>query len=628
MAGFRDWQLWHFKLNLFIWLTLGFLVFFSRGDNLLAQSLSDMQMGARNSSSLNSKLKLNRRAGDNRQTRYPVTPQAVLLSQLPPRLPIFPREPLPPQPPQPPTPFPQTPPEFPPIQKPTPTPPLREELPGLPTTITVIRFEFDGNTAFNDQKLTDITKVFTNRPITLVELLQAEAAVTKLYIDEGYINSGAVIPAGQTFSEEGAIVKIQIIEGGVEDILVTGTERLNPDYVSSRLAIATQTPLNQNRLLEALQLLQLDPLIQNISAELSAGSRRELSVLAVKVKEADTFTLDIIADNGRVPSVGSFQRGLRLEERNLFGSGDDLFAEYRNTDGSNTLNLRYSIPLNPRNGTFNLAGGLTFSEVIEPPFDRLDITGDSYYFDLNYRQPIIQTPRQELAVGITASRQSSKTTLLGRSFPLSLGADDNGETRISALRLPIEWTQRSSEDVLALRSQFSLGLGAFNATVNEELPDSRFFSWRAQGQYVRLLAQDTLLVIRSDLQLASTSLLALEQFRIGGLQSVRGYRQDLLLTDNGLFTSAEVRLPVLRVEEVEGVLQIVPFIDYGKGWNSSERNNPDPQNLLSVGLGLQWQMRDGLNARFDWGIPLTDVISRDRTLQEQGFYFSINYSLF
>ncbi|MDJ0717030.1 MAG: ShlB/FhaC/HecB family hemolysin secretion/activation protein [Prochloraceae cyanobacterium] len=598
-----------FKQNLVIWLTLGFLVFFSR-DSLLAHSLA-----------VNSKVKLNKRAVANSQTKYPVTARTALLSQVPIR------PPLPPQPPQPPRPVPQPSPEIP-LQVPTPTPPSPEELPELPATITVIRFEFDGNTAFNDEQLTEVTKVFTNRPISFAELLQAEAAVTKLYTNAGYLNSGAVIPAGQTFAKEGAIVKIQIIEGGVEEIFITGTDRLNSDYIRSRLAIATQTPLNQNRLLEALQLLQLDPLIENISAELSAGSRRELSVLALKVKEADSFTLEIIADNGRVPSVGSFQRGLRVEEGNLLGSGDKVFAEYRNTDGSNTLNLRYSLPLNPRNGTFNIAGGLTFSEVIEPPFDPLDITGDSYYFDLNYRQPIVQTPRQELALGIIASRQTSKNTLLGRAFPLSIGADNKGETRISALRLPIEWNQRSSKDVLALRSQFNLGLGAFNATVNEEFPDSRFFSWRGQGQYVRLLARDNLLVIRSDLQLATSPLLALEQFRIGGLQSVRGYRQDLLLTDNGLFTSAEVRLPIIRVEEVEGVLQLIPFIDYGKGWNSSRRDNPSPQNLLSAGLGVQWQMRDRLNARFDWGIPLTKVISRDRTLQEQGFYFSINYSLF
>ena len=178
--------------------------------------------------------------------------------------------------------------------------------------------------------------------------------------------------------------------------------------------------------------------------------------------------------------------------------------------------------------------------------------------------------------------------------------------------------------MFAVRSQLSLGIGALNATINAEPPDSRFFSWRGQGQYVRLLARDSLLVVRTDMQFADRGLLPLEQFRIGGLNSVRGYRQDLLFTDNGLFLSTEVRLPLVRVEEVEGVLQIVPFVDFGVGWNSSDFPEPDPNTLVGVGLGVLWQMSDRLSARFDWGIPLMDVNSERKTLQENGLYFTLD----
>nr|MDJ0572214.1 ShlB/FhaC/HecB family hemolysin secretion/activation protein [Pleurocapsa sp. MO_192.B19] len=308
--------------------------------------------------------------------------------------------------------------------------------------------------------------------------------------------------------------------------------------------------------------------------------------------------------------------------------GDRLSVEYTNTDGSNAFDGRYVLPLNPRNGKLTLAGGLTGTEVVEPPFDRFDITGDSYYLELGFRQPIIQAPTQELALGLTASRQQSNTEFDGQDFPLSAGANERGETRISALRLVQEYTQRSQQEVFAVRSQFSLGLDIFNATVNDEPPDSRFFAWRGQGQYVRSLFPDSLLVVRSDLQFSTRALVPLEQISLGGLSSVRGYRQDALLTDNGFFASAEVRLPILRVESVKGVLQVAPFVDFGIGWNSSDNPDPDPNSLVGVGLGLQWQMEDNFNARFDWGIPLTDVEDRDRTLQEDGLYFSINYSPF
>jgi hemolysin activation/secretion protein len=537
--------------------------------------------------------------------------------------------PILPRPPEQPVPIPQPSPE-PPIDITPSKPPGEQPRLEIPGTIIIKKFEFEGNTEkiFSDEKLNENTAKFTNRPITFAELLQVESLITKLYTDAGYINSGAVIPAGQTFSKQGAIVKVQIIEGGIEDIKVTGTRRLNPNYVRSRIALATSKPLNRYRLLEALQLLQLDPLIQNLSAELSAGSRPEQSLLELRVIEADSFRTEFFADNGRVPSVGSFRRGVRLNQANLSGIGDELDARYTNTDGSNAFDLSYTVPFNPRNGTISLAGGLIDTKVVEPPFDRIDITGDSFYLDLSARQPILQTPTQELALGLTLSRQESKTKLQGDDFPLSAGADDDGETRISALRFFQDYTRRSSQEVLALRSQFSVGVGLLDATINNDPPDSRFFSWRGQGQYVRLLAPETLLVLRSDIQLSNRALVPLEQIGLGGLQSVRGYRQDQLLTDNGLFALAEVRLPILRAEKVDGVLQVVPFIDFGVGWNSSGNSNPDQNSLVGIGLGLQWQMGDYLTARLDYGIPLTDADSGDRTWQENGWYFSVFYSPF
>ncbi len=62
-------------------------------------------------------------------------------------------------------------------------------------------------------------------------------------------------------------MKIQIVEGSLQEIRISGQERLSPDYVRSRLNIATGKPLNRDRLIEALQVLQINPLIASLSAE-------------------------------------------------------------------------------------------------------------------------------------------------------------------------------------------------------------------------------------------------------------------------------------------------------------------------------------------------------------------------
>jgi len=521
------------------------------------------------------------------------------------------------------------------LQTPQPTVPISPEgavVPSqVPGTITVERFEFVGNTAFNSETLAKVVVPFTNKPITFAELLEAAVAITKLYTDRGYVTSGAFIRANQTFKTSGGVVQIEVIEGSVEDIRITGTQRLEPNYLRNRIGLGASTPLNTNKLLEALQLLQLNPLIQTISVELAAGSRPGTSLIDVKVKEAKAASVQLNLNNNRVPTVGTFERQIQFNHANLLGVGDSLNLAYANTDGSNSVNVNYTVPVTVRNATLGINYSQATTHVIEPPFDVLDINGKSQNIGLTFRQPLIQTPTQEFALGLTVSHQESDVGYLESltgvrlGFP-SPGADEQGVTRISALRFFQDWNQRNSEQVIAARSQFNLGIGAFDATINDDQPDSRFFSWRGQAQYVRLLAPDTLFLLRGDIQLASDALVPLEQIALGGQETIRGYRRDYLLTDNAVFASAELRYPVFRAPQLNGLLQVTPFFDFGTGWNNPGNVAFDKSTIASVGLGLRWQQSNNLSARLDYGIPLFSVPNQRRTLQEQGLYFSIIYN--
>jgi hemolysin activation/secretion protein len=609
--------LWDWKLNLGIAL-VPVLLLTSQQNQVSARSLNDSGVINR----------LSVTQTNNQPKTQPLPKIHLAQNQFP--------NPIPPRTPEPPIRDPQPQPK-PPVElnpAPTPTSPGLSEMPGK---ITVKQFKFIGNTAFSDAELKAAVKKLTGKPISFAELLQAEEIIKNKYTvgcqgdtpQPCYINSGAFIPANQTFTQDNATITIQVVEGGIENIEITGLKKLRAGYIRSRIERGISQPLEREKLLEQLQILQLDPLIQNISAELAAGTRPEKSVLELSVTEADPFFTEFFTDNARAPSVGSWRRGIRFNEGNLFGLGDRLVGEYVNTNGSNAVDLGYSVPITARNTTVDIRGGVTSTEVVEEPFDRADIEGDSFNFEFGVRQPVYRTPTTEIAVGLSGTRQESNTEVLGENFQLSPGADANGETRISALRFNQEYTKRTLQDVLALRSQFNVGLDIFDSTVNNEpLPDSRFFAWRGQGQYVRRLGQNSLVVVRSDIQLSPTNLVPLEQFSVGGIQSVRGYRQDALLTDNGFFTSAEVRLPIYQAQSVQGLLSVAPFLDFGVGWNDNSDDNPEENVLFGLGLGLQWQMGDSLNARLDYGIPLTDVKDSDNTLQEDGVYFSVNYSPF
>ncbi|WP_013323276.1 ShlB/FhaC/HecB family hemolysin secretion/activation protein [Gloeothece verrucosa] len=544
-------------------------------------------------------------------------------------LPSFPRGPSQPDTPAP-APSPLPPPDQ--ILPPSaPSPLPGENFPSnIPGTIRVKRFDYEGNTAFSDVELDRVTQQYTNRPISFAELLEARTAVTQLYVNNGYVTSGAYIPPQAI---ENGVVKIQIVEGSLEQINVKVEGKLTPSYVRDRIAVASGPPLNVNRLLEALQLLQLNPIIKRISAELSAGTRPGTSILDVNVAIADTFTPEAIFDNGRNPRVGSERRGIQLSDTNLIGFGDNIQAWYLNTEGTDDVDAAYTIPVNPYNGAVRLEYRNVTAKVIEQPFDQFDITSDYQKFLLSFRQPILQTPQQEIAVGLGFDHQKTQTRLFGVGFP-TRGTNNRGRTNISTLRFFQEATQRNEQEVLAARSEFSVGVDIFDTTepfdqaVNRFAPGRDYFIWRGQGQWVRLLAPDTLFVIRSDIQLASNPLVSIEQFSLGGLGNVVGYRQNYLLTDNGYFGSVEVRLPIYRARQPDNILQIVPFATVGGGWNIREAPNPTPGTIASIGLGLQWQYSDYISARIDWGIKLVPIRLEGHTLQDNGIVFSFIFRPF
>jgi hemolysin activation/secretion protein len=509
-----------------------------------------------------------------------------------------------------------------PQNSPTPIPLTPEKIPGK---ITVKKFIILGNKVIPPEEIEKVLVNYHSRPLSFLELLIVPRKITQLYIDRGYITSGAFIPP-QTI--ENGVVKIEILEGKIEEIKISGLTRLNEKYIRSRLEIATKSPLNQNKLVNALQLLQINPLIANISAELSTGIEPGSSLLRVDIQEANTFAASLRVDNRETPSIGEISRQITLDSNNLLGLGDGLLIAYTNTDGSNGLNnLSYSLPINARNGKLNLFYSLQDSEIIEGTFKDLDIETQNSNFEVSLVQPLYQTPRKNLALGLALSRQTSKNTLQDIPFPLSEGADLRGETKISVLRLFQEYSDRHEKQVIAFRSQFSFGIDAFDATINENLPDGEFFTWRGQAQYLRILSPSTTILVQSDLQLAGSPIVSLEQFSLGGVDTIRGYRQDTVIGDDGLFISAEISNTVLNLSQLKTKVEIIPFWDFGTVWNT-DSEKIDNRVLSSLGIGLRLSIDDTFAARLDWGLPLLPVDSVGDSLQDNGLYFSLELKPF
>ncbi|HSA80098.1 MAG TPA: ShlB/FhaC/HecB family hemolysin secretion/activation protein [Geminicoccaceae bacterium] len=507
-------------------------------------------------------------------------------------------------------------------------PPAREPPLSAAVRVLVNEIRLTGNTVFGDAELAPIIAPYVGREITTEELLDLRDALTAYYVERGYVNSGAVIPDQEVVE---GVIEVQIVEGELADIVVNGLTSLKPEFVIERIRLGAGPPLNVNQLRERIQLLLLDPAIDRINARLGPGLGRGEGRLEVDIVEAPRYQPQVRFANDRSPAVGAEEIEVSASFGNIFGRSDPLRILLAVSKGLIEGSFDYSVPLTARDLRFFISGDVTHAKVVEDPFSEIDVESTSSSLQAGLSWPVIKTLDDEVRLEALLEREATTTSLLGRRFSFSEGVDD-GRTKITALRLVQQWQRRSQDQVIALRSTESIGLDLPDTTKNSgNLPDGQFFAWLGQAQFARrLFGSDWQLVLRGDVQLSADPLLPIERIAIGGIDTVRGYRENQLVVDSGWITSAELRVPLgrlavpgLSTDPDDGALQLVPFVDAGGGWNVDA---PDPEDnvLYAAGAGLRWQLNQRIDARVDYAPPLVNISTPDsNNLQDLALYFEL-----
>jgi hemolysin activation/secretion protein len=527
------------------------------------------------------------------------------------------------------------------LPEPTPTPqPLEPKSPPLelpPSNqspgsvdvppLTLRSLKIIGNTVFSSQELLKLVDQYLNKRLTVADLNELQDKITNYYVKRGYINSGAaiLIVDNPRLNLEAADLIVRISEGRLSEIMINGSRRLSK-YVRDRLK--QPGALNINRLNKDLLLLQDNELIGQISGSLEPADPELINFakLTVDVKPSKPYQVSVVTDNYRNPGVGSLQRGIDFTALNPLELGDKLSIGYRNTNGSNVFNASYTAPIN-RQGTslrFSYLNGT--NSTIEKPFENFGLQNTAQVYSFGIRQPLLREAtsryRSEFGLSLSLDHLESQDQLLGFNFPISRGADDSGQTKITTLRFGQDWQYRDSKQSIFLKSLLSLGID-IGSTTAPNFNSGQFFSWQGDAYWARRLPWRMTFIFKAGLQFADRPLVSSEQLSLGGFDSIRGYRQDGVLGDNGFFGSLELRIPVL--EGKYGRLSISPFFDIGLPWNNAV--NTESKLLASTGLSFQYNFSDHISANFTWGIPLLDVTGERKSLQEQGFLFSLKWSI-
>lgn len=510
-------------------------------------------------------------------------------------------------------------------------PPLSEQDQPAPAgeTVVIKQLLLEGNTVFSQQELQAIVAGYLNREIRVSDIEAIRNRISKHYEAHGYINSGAVLSSQSLAS---GVLTLKIIEGRLSEVRQSGQGRLREGYLRDRLIIGGGEPLNVNDLQESYRLLLGNPMIEKLNGQLLPGKRLGETIFDVNVTRARPYQLSFSADNYQTPSVGEYTGRVGGWVDNLLTLGERIDAQFIASGGALGYNTGIELPLNAWDTRFSFRYSDVESSIIEREADQLDAINHVVGFDGGLSHPVYRTFADDLTLGLNFAVRQNHTMISGRDLPIEAGGS---QTQVTVLRMSQHYSHRGDSNSLVFLSTFNAGLDALGATVNsEDFPGGQFFSWLGQSMFLqRLLDNGTNLVVRANIQLADSPMLSLERYAIGGVYTVRGYRENTYVRDNGFNTSVEVQYPIYELDtEQRNSLHLVPFWDYGGGWNNPGNPGVDLKTdyLFSAGIGLNWQFRQ-VSADFYWAHAFTPVRNKtiaERSTQDDGIHFRINIDAF
>jgi len=510
-------------------------------------------------------------------------------------------------------------------------PPALSFLPGkalrVPRT-EITRFEFHGNTLFSDEELAQLLEPFRGRLLDQEQLDEIPLLLKRHYLQHAYFNSAAQLSE----PVKKGPVTIALQEGHLREVVLSGEKKLSPDYITRRLLGARHAPLHFPSLQRRLQILQRNPNIARLNAELKPGTSPGEAFLEVEMEENEKqFSYGLDFHNQRSPSLGAEQLDLWYQSTNLTGMSDSLYFRYgvitggfKETDfsGLGNLSLSYSRPLHWNDTQLELSFDHQDYTILEEPFDELGIEGISSRYSLGISRPVFRSLNNAVTLRVSLDHRRSQIDLLG-PFSIPPGFV-NGRSNQTSIKLGGDWTRREQNQVLAFRSTFIAGLEGLGSTKTDDARNASFFAWNLSGQLLRKLKKENhLLLVRGGLQLATDPLPTSDQLSLGGYYTVRGYRQNALVRDLGFYLGTEYRFPIFRNDVWQ--LTLVPFLDLAYGRNFS---TPDDEFIASAGLGFHVNHENGFRAELFWGQPFNEITNRNDDLQDAGIHFKISLANF
>jgi hemolysin activation/secretion protein len=479
----------------------------------------------------------------------------------------------------------------------------------------ITAFKVEGDTLLGTDKINALVKPFIGASKDFGDVQQALEALQDAYQAKGFTTVRVNLPEQEL---ESGVIHMTVTEQKISSIKVEG----NKNYTSeSALRVVPSLQVgsipNTKEIGKSLKIANGNPTKQ--TAVLFADNEKDENSVDATVKVIDDkpWKASVTLDNTGTRETGHGRLTFAYQNFNMFDTDQRLTAQFITNPHlpQNILDpdhkvrvyvFGYTIPLASIGDSVDLLASYSDSTSTTPIVLRGligDISGQGLVLGAHYNHNLDKLPDYEQKLTFAYDNRATKSS-----------HDNQGNLLGTALTTtPLSVTYSGQWTPNPHTIAFSAALSRNIAGIAEHGSKDDFISAQADStfsklnftlDYSRPLPKDWQLHASFSSQISWDSVPAIEKFRIGGMDTVRGFHESELAGDEGFRASVELYTSNIGqfMKSDKTSLRGVFFADTGR---VADNQNPsgavitEQTSITSIGAGLRYNYSTSIVGRFD-----------------------------
>lgn len=457
---------------------------------------------------------------------------------------------------------------------------------------------------FTDSEIAQFKALAENQDFTAEDLDNLIKIINQQYLKKGIITAKAFLNQGAL---KGGVLTIELMEARVGNVLVEGNRFNRKWFLRSQVSNKSGNILNLQTMEKDLMQFNKNARSIRMSAKLKPGKEYGTTDVILQAEEKFPYHFSASWDSFGRETTGLLRGGLMLSTDSFLGFQDRLTGAVNLSRGAKNPFVDYNVPINKRGTRVGVSYMYGNNKIKNGQYKEFDLGANTHVLSTYITHPLIESEKGALNFNTSANFKFSKATISGftysdyKDYNLAVGLGGHRNFKKSVLYGSLYSTNGIIDDHIRHSSNY-------------------FTKVNADGYYIHYLPKGIIATLRAGGQYSPHDISYIEQYQIGGISSVRGYSESLLLAPSSYFVSAEMLFPIpflpqtINIPFTKGEKQyrlrdsfkFAIFCDQGAIF-PHQGHVEKPNFLMSVGAGIRMAISKYITARFYIGIPIMNT---------------------